>query len=92
MVRQYIGARYVPKFLGTHDPSIAYENLIVVDDGAGTSYISQKPVPIGTPLNDTEYWAFYGSTNGAIVGLQNRVTALENNTNARASLDVANFS
>ena len=91
MVRQYIGARYVPKFEGTHDPSRAYENLIVVDDGAGTSYISQKPVPIGTALTDTDYWAFYGSTNGAIVSLQNRVTALENGKNAKSELDVANF-
>ena len=50
---QYIGARYVPKFMGLYDATQAYENLCVVDNGLGTSYISQKPTPAGTPLTDT---------------------------------------
>lgn len=70
---QYIGARYVPKFMGTHDITQSYENMCVVDNGMGTSYISQKPVPAGTPLTDTTYWALYGASSGAIVNLQNQI-------------------
>ena len=46
---QYVGARYVPKFMGTYDNTQAYENMCVVDNGLGTSYISKKPTPAGTP-------------------------------------------
>lgn len=71
---QYVGARYVPDVTGdTYDPTQAYENLVVVDNGMGTSYISRKPVPAGTPLTDTEYWAIYGASNGAIINLQNQI-------------------
>ena len=36
----YIGARYVPKFVGTYDVTQSYDALDVVDNGSGTSYIS----------------------------------------------------
>ena len=75
---QYIGARYVPKFMGLYDATQAYENLCVVDNGLGTSYISQKPTPAGTPLTDTTYWAVYGASSGAIINLQNQIDALTN--------------
>ena len=58
-VRQYIGARYVPRFMGTYDNTQQYEALDVVDNGSGTSYIARKIVPPGTPLTDTEYWFVY---------------------------------
>ena len=74
---KYIGARYMPKFMGAHDLTTEYEALSVVDNGMGTSYVSNKTVPAGTPLTDTKYWAVYGSTNGAILDLQNRVSNLE---------------
>lgn len=70
---QYVGARYVPKFMGAYDNTQAYENLCVVDNGMGTSYISKKPTPAGTPLTDTDYWAIYGSVSGAIINLQNQI-------------------
>lgn len=76
-VRQYIGARYVPKFMGTYDPTTDYEALSVVDNGMGTSYTSKKPTPAGTPLTDTDYWAVTGSLNGAIIQLQNDVLQLQ---------------
>lgn len=79
-MRQYIGARYTPIFLGTHDSTRAYENLSVVDDGVGTSYIANQDVPVGIPLSNTNYWAFYGSTTGAIIDLQNKVTKINKNT------------
>lgn len=81
-VREYIGARYVPKFAGTFDPTTVYEALTVVDNGVGTSYISIKPVPAGTSLNDTTYWALYGVASGAVLDLQGRMTTAENDIDA----------
>lgn len=73
MVREYIGARYVPKFMGTYDNTQEYEALCVVDNGLGTSYITKVPTPAGTPLTNTTYWAVYGATSGAILNLQNQI-------------------
>ena len=77
-IRQYIGARYVPRFMGTYDNTQEYEALDVVDNGSGTSYIARKIVPVGTPLTDTEYWFVYGASSGAIIQLQNDVIQLQN--------------
>lgn len=75
---QYVGARYVPDITGNaYDPTQAYENLVVVDNGMGTSYISRKPVPPGIPLSNTEYWALYGAANGAIINLQNQIDKIK---------------
>lgn len=75
-MRQYIGARYMPKFMGAYDPTTAYEALSVVDNGMGTSYVANQPVPAGTSLSDTTYWAVYGASNGAIINLQDQIDAL----------------
>ena len=72
-IRQYIGARYTPKFMGTYDNTQSYEALSVVDNGSGTSYINGKPAPAGTPLTDTNYWHIYGASSGAIINLQNQI-------------------
>lgn len=69
----YVGARYVPRFTGLYDETQSYEALDVVDNGSGTSYIAKKPTPAGTPLTDTDYWFLYGSTNGAIINLQQQI-------------------
>lgn len=74
---QYIGARYVPKFMGVYDATQAYENLCVIDNGLGTSYITRKPTPAGTPLTDTTYWAVYGASSGAIINLQNQIEEIK---------------
>ena len=79
-VRQYIGARYVPRFTGLYDNTQSYEALDVVDNGSGTSYIAKKPTPAGTPLTDTDYWFLYGSTNGAIVNLQDQINDMKDGT------------
>lgn len=76
--RQYIGARYTPKFVGEYDTTQAYEALEVVDNGSGTTYIARKPVPPNTPLTNTTYWLVYGSSSGAILDLQDRVSTIEN--------------
>ena len=77
-IRQYIGARYVPRFLGTYDPTQIYDALDVVDNGSGTSYIARKTVPAGTPLTDTDHWFVYGAASGAIIQLQNDMIQAQN--------------
>ena len=72
-IREYIGARYVPRFMGVYDNTQVYEALDVVDNGLGTSYIAKVPTPAGTPLTNTTYWAIYGATSGAIINLQNQI-------------------
>ena len=74
----YIGARYVPRFVGTYNATQIYETLDVVDNGSGTSYIARKTVPAGTPLTDTEYWFVYGASSGAIIALQNDMIQAQN--------------
>lgn len=76
--RQYIGARYVPKFMGTYSATTQYDALSVVDDGHGTSYITKIPTPPNTPLTDTTYWALYGASSGAVLDLQTRMGVAEN--------------
>ena len=77
-LHQYIGARYVPRFLGTYDATTIYEAMDVVDNGSGTSYIAKIPTPAGTPLTDSDHWAIYGAASGAIIALQNQVNAIQN--------------
>lgn len=77
-MRQYIGARYVPRFLGIYDPTQEYEALDVVENGSGTSYIARKIVPAGTSLTDAEYWFVYGASSGAIINLQNQIDIINN--------------
>ena len=74
----YVGARYVPRFMGTYDPTQQYEALDVVDNGSGTSYIARKIVPAGTPLTDTDHWFVYGASSGAIIQLQNDMIQAQN--------------
>lgn len=81
-MREYIGARYVPRFMGTYDPTAAYEALDVVDNGTGTSYIARKIVPPGTSLTNTEYWFVYGASSGAIIQLQNDMIQAQNDIGA----------
>ena len=76
-IRQYVGARYVPRFMGNYDATQIYDALDVVDNGIGTSYIARKTVPAGTALTNTEYWFVYGAASGAILDLEDRMTAAE---------------
>ena len=81
-VRQYIGARYVPRFSdvngGVWSNVYSYEPLTIVKNG-NDYYTSKKSVPVGIQITNTEYWTKTGDYNGAISGLDTRVTALENN-------------
>lgn len=90
-IHPYIGARYVPRFLGTYDATQQYEALDVVDNGAGTSYISRIPTPPGTPLTDTDHWALYGSSSAAIASLTTRINALETDKQDKIAYDIHSF-
>lgn len=80
--RQYIGARYVPKFYegpnGTEwTTNTAYEALTIVTRN-GNSYTSKKPVPasVGSPNNNPEYWASTGIYNAQVEELRNDIDAV----------------
>ena len=65
--RQYIGARYVPKFA---DPIVwnkdtTYEALTIVTY-LNNSYTSKKPVPLGIDIKNEEYWVLTGNYNSQV--------------------------
>ena len=67
MYRQYIGARYVPKF---SDPIAwnkdnSYEALTIVTY-LNNSYTSKKPVPVGVEITNEEYWVVTGNYNAQV--------------------------
>lgn len=65
--RQYIGARYVPKFADPieWDNARSYEALEIVTY-LNTSYTSKKPVPAGVEITNNEYWAATGNYNAQV--------------------------
>lgn len=86
-VRQYIGARYVPKFFnnsatgdGTWAANTAYEPLTIVTWN-GNSYTSKKAVPasIGNPSSNSEYWASTGLYNAQVEVLREEVEEINGN-------------
>lgn len=87
-IRQYVGARYVPRFMGEFDPTQQYEALDVVDNGSGTAYIARKIVPPGSSLIDPEFWFVYGASSGAIIQIQNDLQAVENDISNNIKPDI----
>ena len=84
MVRQYIGARYVPKFYehnGSNNwrANESYEALTIVTYN-NDSYTSKKVVPanIGNPAANSEYWALTGNYNSQIEQYREDVFNMEN--------------
>ena len=82
-VREYIGARYVPIFVGDWDNTKTYEPLSIVQN-AGASYTSRQYVPAGIAINNTDYWALTGNYNAQVesyrqdvLAYNGRITALE---------------
>ena len=84
-VRQYIGARYVPKFYENSNSTsewqagVIYEPLTIVTYN-GNSYTSKKPVPanIGNPSSNSEYWAATGLYNEQVESLREQFEELKN--------------
>ena len=82
MERQYIGARYVPKFYqgsnGTEwDTNVGYDPLTVVTY-LSNSYTSKKAVPasIGNPMENPLYWASTGNYNAQVESYRQEVQVL----------------
>lgn len=84
--RQYIGARYVPKFYqnsvdgsANWQSNVVYDPLTYVTLTNGHMYISKKQVPatIGTPASNAEYWLDVGSYNGFIDELQGQIDDID---------------
>lgn len=81
MNRQYVGARYVPKFTqkngGTWSNTYSYEALEIVKYG-DDFYTAKRPVPTGIALTDSYYWVLTGNYNGAMQSLSDRIDTCEN--------------
>lgn len=87
--RQYVGARYVPKFANPIEWSKdrAYEPLEMVTY-LGSTYTSKKPVPQNVEIANTEYWVLSGNYNAqvetyrqAVDNLNSAVDRLNNKVN-----------
>ena len=76
-VREYIGARYVPKFA---DPiqwsnENTYEPLTIVLN-EGNSYTSKQFVPVGIDISNEDFWALTGNYNAQIEQYRQEVSRL----------------
>lgn len=86
--RQYIGARYVPKFFQGPDGTpawignVPYEPLIIVTY-LGNSYTSKIPVPsgIGNPSLNPTYWALTGNFNAQLQQVSSDVETMKETVN-----------
>lgn len=76
--RQYIGARYVPKFASPveWDNVRSYEAMTIVTH-LGNSYTSKIPVPAGVDIENDEYWVNTGNYNAQVEEYANKVDALK---------------
>lgn len=81
--RQYIGARYVPKFADPIDwnESMTYEPLTIVNY-LGASYTSKKIVYAGIAPTNSEYWALTGNYNAQVEQYRQEVESLVDNVEA----------
>lgn len=83
MTRQYIGARYVPKFADPleWDNLRSYEALTIVTY-QGTSYTSKKNVPVGIGLDNKEYWVATGNYNEQVEIYRREVSEVKEEVSA----------
>lgn len=87
-MRQYVGARYVPKFAEPYEWNInnTYEPLTIVGY-LSNSYTSKKRVPAGVQISNEEYWVLTGNLNGAVNELRKEVMELSGDV-ASAEADI----
>ena len=91
MTRQYIGARYVPRFFENSqggadwESGVAYEALTIVTYN-GNSYTSKKTVPatIGNPSQNPSYWASTGIYNQQVEDLRQQFVQLSEDVDGYA--------
>ena len=75
-VREYIGARYIPLFMGDWDNSNTYEPLSIVSY-QGNSYTSRQYVPAGIDITNESYWALSGNYNAQVEAYRQEVMAFD---------------
>ena len=82
MVKQYVGARYVPKFASPVEwaSNTSYEALTIVTFN-NASYTSKVPVPptVGNPANNPQYWALTGNYNAQVEQYRQETETVSNN-------------
>ena len=82
MVKQYVGARYVPKFASPIEwaADTSYEALTIVTFN-NASYTSKVPVPptVGNPANNPQYWALTGNYNAQVEQYRQETETVSNN-------------
>lgn len=98
-MRQYIGARYVPKFYeNSQNPlsceweaNVNYEALTVVVYMADT-YTSKKRVPltVGNPRDNAEYWALTGEFNAQVEQYREEVEEVKRNIESMGHAEIIN--
>lgn len=85
-VKQYVGARYVPKFADPYDwqKSTSYEPLTIVQYN-NSSYTSKKAVPadVGNPADNKEYWVLTGNYNGQVEQYRQDVVSYKGDTDTQ---------
>lgn len=72
----YVGERYIPKWEGPWDSTKDYEGLCIVSYN-NASYVSRRPVPAGTALDNETYWALMSNFGGQLQVLQEQVDAIQ---------------
>ena len=90
--RQYVGARYVPKFSEpiVWDKNRGYEALEIVTY-LGTSYTSKKPVPVGTEIDNEEFWVVTGNYNAQVEQYRKETAEVkENLSTLKTNVDYLN--
>lgn len=92
-VRQYVGARYVPKFYqnsqgngATWESNTPYEALTIVTYN-NNSYTSKISVPenIGAPNQNSQYWVLTGNYNAQVEEYRSQTESLQNNVSTNTS-------
>lgn len=78
---RYIGARYVPMFIGVWDNTREYEPLSIVSY-LGDSYTSKGYVPIGIDITNTTYWAKTGDFNQQLANLESVIEQIRTSLEA----------
>lgn len=85
MVKQYVGARYVPKFASPVEwaADTSYEALTIVTFN-NASYTSKVQVPptVGNPANNPQYWALTGNYNAQVEQYRQDVVKYKTDTDA----------
>lgn len=74
----YVGERYIPIYDGFWSNTKEYESLtIVTEPSSNSSYISRRPVPAGTPLTNSEYWALQATGNQDLDDIKTQLNTLQ---------------